>query len=127
MKYAVSYEVRNFKGALDEFPRVMEYGKKVDELRSRYEDYVWNADYQDTVGASVTGENVRYGVFTSRKNGKKAVVIYNVNTTDSRTATVKIDGVQGKLVYATPDNQKAAAFGGRITLGPQGMAIIMEK
>lgn len=127
MKYAVSYEVRNFKGALDEFPRVMEYGRKVDALRSRYEDYVWNADYSDTIGASVKGENVRYGVFTSRKNGKKAVVIYNVNTTDARTATVKIDGVQGKLVYATPDIQKAAAFGGKITLNPQGMAIIMEK
>ncbi len=83
-RYAMSYEVRNFKGHLGEFPRVMAYGRKVDNLRRRYADFLWNGEFLDVLGATVKGDNIRYTVFRNLKNGKKAVVVYNVDTKKKR-------------------------------------------
>lgn len=127
MRYSMSYEVRNFKGALSEFPRVVEYGKKVDKLRERYEDFLWHGVFSDTVGATVKGNSIKYGVFTRRTDGKKAIVVYNVDTVNSNKAEVCFDGSSLPLVVATPERQSAVKCNGTVTLGPQGMAVIMEK
>ena len=127
LRYSISYEVRNFKGRLSEFPRVVEYGRKVDALRARYADYLWNGKFLDTQGASVAGNNIRHTVFVDRETGKKAVVIYNVDIHNANVATVSVDGFSSSLVYATPENPDSSAFNGSVTLGPQSMAVIMEQ
>lgn len=127
LRYSVSYEPRNFKGRLSEFPRVMEYGRKVDALRERYSDFLWNGDFLDTQGADVTGDNVRHTVFVNRKNGKKAVVVYNVDINKANVASVSIGSSTSAQVYVTPDNLEPVAFDGTVTLGLQSMAVIMEK
>ena len=126
LRYSMSYEVRNFKGALSEFPRVVEYGKKVDRLRERYEDFLWNGIFSDTVGATVDGNSIKYSVFTRKSDGKRAVVVYNVDTEKSNKATVRLDGGSSSLVVATPERQSAVKCSGTVTLGPQSMAVIME-
>lgn len=55
-RYIVSYEPRNFKGRLGEFPRIMEYGGKVDALRRRYKDRLWDVVFNSTQGAIVVIE-----------------------------------------------------------------------
>lgn len=84
-RYSISYEPRNFKGHLNEFPRVLKYGQQVDKLRKRYADFLWYAEFRDVLGAEVTGKSVRYTVFHNNKTGKKAVVAYN---TDMRKSTI---------------------------------------
>ena len=126
LRYSISYEVRNFKGRLSEFPRVVEYGRKVDELRERYSDFLWNGEFLDTQGAAVTGNNIRHTVFVDRKTGKKAVVVYNVDVNNANMASVSLEGSSSTLVYATPENPQASAFGGSVELGPQSMAVVME-
>lgn len=126
-RYAVSYEVRNFKGSLGEFPRVMAYGRKVDNLRRRYADFLWNGEFLDVLGATVKGDNIRYTVFRNLKNGKKAVVVYNVDTKKANTASISIDGSSAPLVMASPEKPAPAKFTGSVTLGPQSAVVIMEK
>jgi hypothetical protein len=126
-RYAMSYEVRNFKGHLGEFPRVMAYGRKVDNLRRRYADFLWNGEFLDVLGATVKGDNIRYTVFRNLKNGKKAVVVYNVDTKKANTASVSIDGSSAPLVMASPEKPAPAKFTGSVTLGPQSAVVIMEK
>ncbi len=126
LRYSMSYEVRNFKGKLSEFPRVVEYGKKVDRLRKRYEDFLWNGIFSDTVGAKVEGNNIKYSVFTRKSDGKRAVVVYNVDTANSNKATVSLENMNGSMVVATPDRLKAVKCNGTVVLGPQSMAVIME-
>ena len=52
-RYNISYEPRNFKGRLIEMPATIEYGKKIDALRRRYRNLLWDAEYLDTLGATV--------------------------------------------------------------------------
>ena len=47
---------RKFKGRLGEFPRIMEYGGKVDALRRRYKDRLWDVVFNSTQGAIVVIE-----------------------------------------------------------------------
>ena len=127
LKYSMSYEVRNFKGSLNEFPRVMAYGQQVDKLRKRYADYLWNAEFLDVLGAKVTGDNIRYTVFRNGKTGKKAVVAYNVDVQKARTATISIDDSNAPLVIVTPEKQAPSKFKGQVEIGPQSMVVVMEK
>lgn len=80
-RYIISYEPFNFKGNLSDFPLTMDYGKKVDALRKRYKSYLWNAEFRDNQGASVTVDGGPYEDFTvfRQADGKRAVVIANVN------------------------------------------------
>lgn len=127
LRYSISYEVRNFKGSLSEFPRVVEYGNKVDQLRKHYEDYLWNAEFFDTLGAKVTGNQIRYTVFHYLKNGKKAVVVYNVDTEKANIATVSVEESNAPLVIVSPEKQSPSQFNGKVEIGPQAMVVIMEK
>jgi hypothetical protein len=127
LRYSISYEPRNFKGRLSEIPEVMEYGMKVDALREKYEDYLWNGIFSDTIGATVEGSSIKYSVFTRRADGKKAVVVYNVDTEKSNKATVRLEGSSSELMIATPECQDLASFSGEVELNPQSMAVIIEK
>lgn len=126
-RYAMSYEVRNFKGHLGEFPRVMAYGRKVDNLRRRYADFLWNGEFLDVLGATVKGDNIRYTVFRNLKNGKKAVVVYNVDTKKQNAASVSIDGSSRAAGHGFAEKPAPAKFTGAVTLGPQSAVVIMEK
>ncbi|HLJ79476.1 MAG TPA: DUF6259 domain-containing protein, partial [Acidobacteriaceae bacterium] len=50
-RYAISYEPYNFKGHLTDFPLTLAYGKKIDSLRRRYREYLWDSEFLDTLGA----------------------------------------------------------------------------
>lgn len=126
-RYIVSYEPRNFKGHLSEYPRVVEYGKKMDEFRERYADYVWYAEFRDTQGAKVEGKNTLHSVFVGR-DGKRAVVVVNLSNTETTTAKVMLDTpTTGKLVMASPLNPDTVIFDGSAEIGPQGAIVIMEQ
>lgn len=126
-KYALSYEPRSFKGNLSEFPRMMEYGQKVDQLRKKYADLLWYAEYKDVLGASVGGKNITYSVLERKADHKKAVVVLNTNTSETAFATIKIDQSSKPLVYVSPDRPEAVEFSGEITLQPQSAIVVWEK
>ena len=44
----ISYEPLQFKGRIGEFPRLLEYGHKIDALRKRYSDRLWEVEFIPT-------------------------------------------------------------------------------
>ncbi len=149
-RYIISYEPYNFKGRLSDFPLTLDYGKKIDELRRKYKEYLWDANFQSTIGATVTstgsykypafitsnepgqggGWNAvdgafKYSVFVT-STGKRAVVIINQGPKKAITVNVKIPN-SGKLVVATPENQDAVPTDGTIQIPARSAAVVMER
>ncbi|MDE3057890.1 MAG: hypothetical protein KGJ59_08030 [Bacteroidota bacterium] len=149
-RYIISYEPYNFKGKLSDFPLTLSYGKKIDEMRKKYKEYLWNADFQSTKGATVTsggsyqyptfitynepgqggGWNAgnsayKYSVFVTSA-GKYAVVVINQGPKKAITVNVKIPN-SGKLVVATPENPDAVPTDGTIQIPARSAAVIMEE
>jgi hypothetical protein len=126
-RYIISYESRNFKGHLYEFPRMIAYGKKVDDLRKKYPDYLWDVEVEDTQGATVTGDHLLYAVLVGKKAGKKAVVVYNTDYEKEQTAKVSIDGSNQPTTMVSPENPEPVSFEGSVTIQPQSAIVIIEK
>jgi hypothetical protein len=76
-RYVISYEPYNFKGSLNDFPLTVAYGQKIDALRRRYRGWLWDADFRDTLGATVSSNGShKYSVFVTA-GGRRAVVVVN--------------------------------------------------
>lgn len=124
-RYVIQYEPYFYKGHITDFPMTLAYGKKIDDLRRRYREYLWDAQFRDTVGASVAADGTfRYSVFDST-SGKRAVVVVN---TDSKAiaATVIIPNTRS-LVAATPDEPDAQPTTGAIQIPARCATVVMER
>jgi len=125
-RYVISYEPYNFKGHVADFPLTLAYGKKIDALRRKYRQWIWDAEFGDTLGATVTGDGpVRYGVF-GRENDRRAVVVVNPHAHKVLTATVKLPNPR-QLVVATPEQQEAQPTSGTVRIPPRSAAVMMEQ
>lgn len=141
-RYIISYEPFNFKGRLDDFPRTMEYGKKIDALRRRYRQYLWDGEFQDTLGAEVTvapnadepplgtpaggKPHQVYSVYRDTKTGKSAVVVANLDNEKELAIEVRLAGGPAKYTMATPEDPSPRPTDGRFTLPPDSAAVVME-
>lgn len=128
--FIMSYEPRNFKGKLSEFPLTIEYGIKVDALRKKYQDYLWYGEFQDKIGAEVKVQDQihpNYSVFKNKANGKKAVVIANFDTQNEMKVNVELTELNGKLVYVSPENLKESVYENGISVNPSSTIVIIEK
>ena len=125
-RYIISYEPYNFKGHVTEFPLTLEYGKKIDALRRKYQEYLWDAEFHDTLGATVSADGShRYSVFVTRE-GKRAVVVVNQEQNKAITANVQIAN-PGGLVAASPEQPDAQATSGVLTVAPRSAIVVMEQ
>lgn len=126
-RYIISYEPYNFKGRLGEFPLTLEYGKKIDALRRRYKRWLWDAEYRDTLGATVTlnGSPYRlYSVFRT-SDGARAVVLVNQNPSNAFTIKVDLPNPQ-RLVVVTPEEPDERPTSGNVRIPPRSAAVILE-
>lgn len=124
-RYIIEYEAYNFKGHVNDFPLTLEYGKLVDTLRRRYREYVWDADFKDTLGATLTADgNHRYAVYIA-KNGRRAIVVANLDTGKPITAEFTLPNA-GRLVVATPEKPDAQPCSNSLTIPARCAAVIME-
>ncbi len=125
-RYIISYEPYNFKGRLTDFPLTLEYGKKIDALRRRYKSYLWDAEFRDTLGASVSANgSPHYSVFVTA-TGKRAVVVVNTEFNRAITAEVELPH-SGSLVVATPEQPDARPTTGTLQIPARSAAVVMEQ
>lgn len=125
-RYIIEYEPYNFKGEITDYPLTLAYGKKVDELRRKYKEYLWDADFQDTKGAEVTADGkIRYSVFVTA-TGKRAVVVAILDEKKEVTANVEIPN-HGKLFAVSPVNQNEQPTNGTVKIPALSAAVIIEK
>ena len=128
-RYIISYEPFNFKGDIKDFPLSIAYGEKVDTLQTRYRDYLWDAEFRDTLGASVKVGGASYRDYTVflRKDGRHAVVVTNDNATKPIWATVTLDAPAGhSLTCASPDVPEAAPCAATVKVPPRSAIVLME-
>jgi len=129
-RYIISYEPRNFKGKISEFPMTLAYGQKVDSLRRRYKNFLWDGEFQHTVGAEVFVEGIvydKYSVFTDKNSAKRAAVIINFNYNKSIEVKVNFNGNHTELFSASPEEPEAVKYVGKQSIPPNSSIIIFEK
>lgn len=125
-RYIISYEPEYFKGRLEDFPKTITYGMKVDALRRRYKAYLWNAAFRDNLGAAVKANGwVSYSVF-QRKNGRRAVVVMNREYRTPVIAHVNLPHHR-RLVVVTPENPNPRPTDGTLKIPANSAAIILER
>jgi uncharacterized protein CbrC (UPF0167 family) len=126
-RYIMSYEPFFFKGDLKDFPQTLDYGKKVDALRKRHRDYLWDAEFRDTMGATVTRDGKPYGDYSvfRASSGKHAVVLVN-DELHPVLLTAKIAGARN-LVEVSPESAEAKPSTGAVTVGARSAVVLMEK
>lgn len=128
-RYILSYEPRNFKGRLSEFPLTVSYGQKVDGLRRKYKEYLWDAEFRDTLGASVEVDGKpypRYSVFGRKESGRRAVVVVNDDTQKPMEAEIKLEGSPGPLNVVSPEDLSPRVSSGKVTVAPRSAVVILE-
>lgn len=125
-RYIISYEPYYFKGRLTDFPLTLAYGKKIDALRRRYREFLWDAEFRDSVGASVIADGECLHTVFRAANGKRAVVM--VNKEFGKAITAKLDLPEaGKLAMATPEDQDARPFSGAARIPARSAIVVMEQ
>jgi hypothetical protein len=127
-RYIISYEPYNFKGHLDDFPLTIEYGKKMDALRTELREYFWDGEFRDTLGARVTCDSKPhhpYSVFVSRKTGKTGLVICNYD--EAQAVTVQAELENGKLLerYRLVDDPEWKDAGQGIVIPACSAAVVI--
>ena len=124
-RYIISYEPFNFKGHVTDFPLTLEYGKKIDALRRRYKEYLWDAEFRDTLGATVNADGAhRHTVFRST-TGRRAVVV--VNEESGKTITAKVDLPNPtRLTSVTPEDPDARPTSGTVRVPARSVVVVVE-
>ena len=124
-RYVVSYEPYYFKGWPHDFPGTVSYGEKMDALRRELREYLWDGEYRDTCGASVTvkgGGKAVYSLF-QHKDGSSALVLCNYTGGDM---TLLPSLEQGQLTrWRLVDGETWQPFHGKITLPPHSAAVAL--
>lgn len=124
-RYIIEYEPYNFKGHVADFPLTLEYGKKVDALRRRHREFVWDGEFRDTLGATVDADGEhRYTVYVA-KSGKRAVVVVNLEQGKGISAKVTLANA-AQLSLATPENPERQPTMGEISIPARSAAVVME-
>lgn len=128
-RFSMSYEPRDFHGELDEMPLTLRYGGMVDELRRRYREWMWEAEFRDTLGAEARRNGEPAGTYTvfRRKDGRRAVALANMSDTESATFEVILDGPRpGPLRWVSPEQQEPQPWPEKLDLAPGAAAVLLE-
>lgn len=125
-RYVIQYEPYYYKGHLSDFPLTLAYGQKIDALRRKYKAWLWDGQYRDTAGASVSANGAhRYSVFVTSA-GKRAVVVINQELRKEITAKVDLPKA-GQLIVATPEQPEAEPTTGTLQIPARSAAVVMEQ
>ena len=125
-RYVIEYEPFYYKGHLRDFPLTLAYGKKIDALRRKYKSYLWDGEFRDTLGTTVSSSGShRYSVFVA-DNGKRAVVVINEGFDRAMDAKVELPNV-GRLIVATPEDPDGQTTTGEITIPARSAAVVIEQ
>ncbi len=128
-RFSMSYEPRDFHGELDEIPATLSYGRAVDDLRRKYREWIWDAEFRSTLGARVTAGGAplaEYAVYR-RSDGRRAVAFANMGDTDRMVCEVSLDQPSpASLKWVSPEQPEAKPWPGKLELAPGSAAVVLE-
>ncbi len=123
-RYVISYEPYNFKGYPSDFPKTVEYGKKMDKLRAELREYFWDGEFMSQHGGSVKANCAdfdSYSVFRGT-NGKYGMVVCNY-TDEAIYVEPKLEC--GSLTQYRLVEGEMCDFAGGFDLPPLCAAVVM--
>lgn len=124
-RYVIQYEPFYYKGHLRDFLLTLAYGKKIDALRRKYKAYLWDGEFRDTLGASVTANGLfRYSVFLA-SDGKRAVVVINPEADKAISVNVHLPNAR-TLIHATPKDPDGKPTTGTLQIPARSAAVVIE-
>jgi hypothetical protein len=124
-RYIISYEPFNFHGHVTDFPLTLSYGQKIDALRKRYKAQLWDAEFRDSLGASVKATGLyRYSVFV-QPNGQRSVVVISTEPKKKINVTLDLPNAR-KLATATPEEPDERESNGKIDIPARSAVVFME-
>jgi len=128
-RYVISYEPFNFKGRLDDFPQTLEYGKKMDYLRTELREFFWDGEFLGTIPVSVTCDgrpHHPYSAFRSHQTGKIGLVIANYDEKQAVHLQVTSDGRQALSRYRLVDDPQWGSTKPYIVIPQDSAVVVME-
>ena len=125
LRLIIQYEPYYYKGRLSNFPLTLAYGRKIDALRRRYREFLWDGEFRDQIGAEVIARGPhRFSVFNAA-DSRRAVVVVNEDFYRPLTVTVKFP--QGRrMIVASPEQTQAASTNGVLRIPRRSAAVVME-
>ncbi len=118
----ISYEPHHFKGRIGDFPKLLDYGSKVDDLRKKYVDRIWNVQLIPDNELVPKQGGILSSVMLSKKNGLRTLVLVNVLETEQEVCCPKT--VTWELV--TPEDCVPRKSAERIVIPPLSAVILLE-
>ena len=131
-RYVVSYEPYNFKGRMTDIPLTVAYGRQMASLREELRDWLWDGEFQDTVGATVTNRatgraHVPYSVFKGARDSSLAVIVANYSVDEEVVADVVTDGVAPARSYRLVDAPDWQVAGDGVRVPPRSAAVVLGR
>jgi hypothetical protein len=131
-KYIISYEPFNFKGRPGDYPLTLEYGKKMDALRTELRRWFWDGECRDTLGVSVTDKDGKehhpYAVFAPQDGGAPGVAIANYSMDKETRVTLEVAGQDvGRYRYRLIDDAEWKSGKDGIVIPARGAAVVVPK
>ncbi|MGP8251853.1 MAG: DUF6259 domain-containing protein [Terracidiphilus sp.] len=132
-RFSMSYEPRDFHGELGEMPETLKYGRAVDDLRRRYREWLWDAEFRDTLGAGVTVANEPHNAYSVFRcsDGRCAIVAANMSHTGKIVCEYAFDSPRSAEVQFVsvehPDPKRCPAGSVKeFELAPGSAMVILE-
>ncbi len=128
--YLVNVEIHNAHGSIVSAPKLGRYIKEIAKIRMELSDFLWNGQFRDTLGASLTGEtkDVLFGVHIDRKSSKRAVVLMNTAERE-RSVKVVLEGRKESRnfrIFKPFEKATSQPSSKRITIKASGVAVAVE-
>ncbi len=118
----ISYEPHHFKGRIADFPLLLEYGTRIDALRSRYIDRLWHVRMIPTGGYAPEESGICASLMVSVKSGLKTLVLVNVTEEEICVSPPHT----GSWTVATPEDSEERARDALIRIPPLSAAVLFE-
>ncbi len=118
----ISYEPLQFKGGIDEFPDLLAYGHKVDVLRKRYQDRLWEVEFIPTEKNAPQSAAVLVSEMKSTVSGLKSLVL--VNLTEQEQTIENPHMADWPIV--TPENPEKQTATDTLRLSPLSAIVLLE-
>ena len=126
-RYIMSYEPYNFKGRLDDFPLTLDYGARMDNLRTELREYFWDGEFRHEAGASVTtaqgAAHHPFAVYVSQ-GGAPGIAIANYEDAATQV-TVALESDHRLTRSRLVDDDQWRRFDAAIVIPPRSAAVVI--
>jgi hypothetical protein len=128
-RFIIGLEPFNFKGDVDDYPLTVAYARKMAAFRTKYREWLWDAEFRDNQDATVLLSGRRYERFSVflRADGKRSAAVVN---TGAQAATVHVQfhgAPSGALAWTSPDDPSLHSATGEVPIAARSAVVVLEE